>query len=588
LKNNKVMGPNPAAMLDYKELPIGATQIGPDSNAMKTGTWRFIRPVLMQYTPPCNEACPAGIDIRKFIGLVKEGNLKEAFEVYTIENPFPAICGRVCFHPCEVACNRSYYDEAVSINGLENYIGDNAPWKFTTADNNGKEIAIIGSGPAGLSCAYFLRRLGYLVKILEKEPEAGGLLRYGIPEYRLPKKILDKELHKLSSLGIDIETNKEAKLSDELKPYAATFIATGAQASAGLDIPGAEADGVISGLDFLKQVVTNKLDTFEKRVVIIGGGNTAIDTARTVLRLKGKPTIFYRRTQDEIPAIKDELSDCEKEGVEFQYLTAPVQIISKRNKVTGVEFIRNKLGQPDQSNRPTPVPIKGSSFKVNADAVVLAIGEGVALEQFPKELQIERQLIKINKFGQSNLEKVFAGGDIVHYQRTVVDAIRSGKTAAIGIDCYLKRKNEKEILNIFNSIATNGQGALSFQKYMSGDFSSFGSNAQIVKYDALNDFYLKHQERIERSELPVSTRILGFKEVRKGYSEKIAKREVERCFSCGLCNSCGNCFVFCPDSSVQFKEIKGQMMEFNYDYCKGCGICMEECPRGAIRMEQEA
>jgi 2-oxoacid:acceptor oxidoreductase delta subunit (pyruvate/2-ketoisovalerate family) len=587
LKNNKVLGPNPAAMLDYKELPIGATQVGPDSNAMKTGTWRFIKPVLLYLTPPCNDACPAGIDIRKFIGLVKEGNLKEAFEVYTMENPFPAICGRVCFHPCEIACNRSYYDEAVSINGIENYIGDNAPRKFKIEDNKGKEIAIIGSGPAGLACAYFLRRLGYKVKIFEKEPEAGGLLRYGIPEYRLPKKILDKELRLLASMGIDIQTNKEANYSDGLKYYAAVFIATGAQEPAGLDIPGAKANGVISGLDFLKQVATGELNTFEKRVAIIGGGNTAIDTARTVLRLKGKPTIFYRRTKDEIPAIKDELSECEKEGIEFQYLTAPVRIITKQNKVTGVEFIRNKMGEPDQSNRPVPVPIEGSNFKVEADAVISAIGEGVGLEQFPKMLQRERQLLKINGFGQSSVGKFFGGGDITHYQRTVVDAIKSGKTAAIGIDCYLKGKSEKETLNIFNSISTNKQGALSMKKYIEGDFSSSNSSGQVVKYESLNNFYFEHQERIERHELPVPTRIVGFKEVRAGYPEKIAKRESERCFNCGQCNSCGNCFIFCPDTSVQFKGEKEEI-EFDYDYCKGCGICKEECPRGAIRMEQEA
>lgn len=587
MTNNKVVGPNPAASLSYKELPIGATQIGPDSNAMKTGTWRFIRPVLIQSIPPCNDACPAGVDVRKLVGLVKEGNLKEAFEAYTIENPFPAICGRVCFHPCEIACNRSYYDEAVSVNGLENYIGDNAPRKFKTAGNNGKEIAVIGSGPAGLSCAYFLRRLGYQVKIFEKEPEAGGLLRYGIPEYRLPKKILDKELHLLSSLGIGIQTGKEANYSDGLKSCAAAFIATGAQAPVGLDIPGAKADGVISGLDFLKQVATGELITFEKRVAIIGGGNTAIDTARTILRLKGKPAIFYRRTKDEIPAIKDELSDCEKEGIELRYLTTPVRIITKQNKVTGVEFVRNKLGEMDKSNRPVPEPIKGSNFQVNADAVILAIGEGAALEQLPKTLQTERQLVKINEFGQSSIGKFFAGGDITHYQRTVVDAIKSGKTAAIGIDCYLEGKNEKETLEIFNSIATNRQGALSFQKYIQRDFSSSTSSGQVVKYDSLNNFYFKLQERNERPELPVSARVLGFEEVRTGYSGKIAKRESERCFSCGVCNSCGNCFIFCPDTSVQFKGLK-EKIEFDYDYCKGCGICMEECPRRAIRMEQEA
>jgi 2-oxoacid:acceptor oxidoreductase delta subunit (pyruvate/2-ketoisovalerate family) len=590
VKKIKALGPDVGLNLDYKELPIGATQIGFNPNLMKTGTWRFNRPIFAPGAAPCHEACPAGVDIRKIIGLIREGQIAAALESYLEENPFPSICGRVCAHPCEKACNRGSYGAAVSINGLENYLSGNLPLQTLLVENNGKRVAIIGSGPAGLACGYFLRRLGYGITVFERDSQAGGILRYGIPEYRLPKDILDLEIQKLTALGIDIRTKKELGQNltmAELKDYDALFVATGAYLSIIPEITGIDVEGVYNGLDFLKAVAMGKIKSFAKRVAVIGGGNTAVDAARTILRLSGTPIIYYRRSQEELPAIVDEIKDCQNEGIEFQYLVTPVKVISDQNKITGVEFIRNRLGEPDSSQRRAPIPIAGSNFQVQAEAVILATGEGTDIKPFSGLLDTQQQLIKVNELSQTSVSQIFAGGDIVHTRRTVVDAIRSGKQAAIGIDCYLKGSNKKEILRLLQSIATNDQGGLSFKQYLAKEFTQ--TRPPVTRYEDLNPSYFEHLARNERQELAVESRISSFQEVRAKFPAEAAIKEAERCFSCGQCNSCGNCFVLCPDGSVSFdkdKEIALQM-EYNYDYCKGCGICMEECPRGVIQMVQE-
>jgi NADPH-dependent glutamate synthase beta subunit-like oxidoreductase/Pyruvate/2-oxoacid:ferredoxin oxidoreductase delta subunit len=583
----KIMGPDVSLSLSYTELPIGATQIGPDPNTMKTGTWRFVRPVVTPKMPPCTGACPVAVDIRGFIELTKNGLIEAALESYLEENPFPAILGRVCMHPCETACNRGNFDEALSINGLENYIGDSTTEHPYCNQDNGKKIVVIGSGPSGLSCAYFLKRLGYSVKIFEKDKRPGGILRYGIPEYRLPKKILDKEIKKLASMGIDIQVEKELGINfsfEELKEFNAIFIATGVNSPVDLDVPGIESEGVIYGQDFLRKVVTGEIESFEKKTIVIGGGNAAIDVARTVLRLGGKPEIYYRRSREEMPAIENEITDAEKEGVEIHPLTTILKVLSGQNKVTGAEFIRNAPGAPEKDGRHTPIQIEGTNYNVEADVVILATGEQADLSFLGDVLIEEDKLIKINDSGQSSDPKVFAGGDVTHYDRSVVNAIKDGKRAAIGIDCYLQGLNETETRRIIQSIGTNNQGALSFKKYIYNDFSIL--DKEVIPYEDLNTYYFKPEKRKSRRELPVDSRIDNFYEVRKRFSLKSALKEAERCFTCGFCKLCYNCFIFCPDGSVNFDENKPPV-DINLDYCKGCGICAQECPTGVMRMVQE-
>ena len=583
----KIMGPDVSLSLSYTELPIGATQIGPDPNTMKTGAWRFVRPVIIPKMPPCIGACPAAVDIRGFIELMNNHLIEVALESYLEENPFPAILGRVCMHPCETACNRAYYDESVSINSLENYIGGSTAGSLYCRQENGKKVAVVGSGPSGLSCAYFLKRLGYSVKIFEREARPGGILRYGIPEYRLPKNILDKEIKKLTSMGIEIQVEKELGINlrfEELNEFDAIFIATGVNSPVGLDVPGIQSEGVIYGQDFLKRVAIGEIETFKKKTIIIGGGNAAIDIARTVLRLGGKPEIYYRRSREEMPAIENEITDAEEEGIEVHPLTAMLRVLSKQNTVTGAEFIRNEPGALEKDGRRTPVRMEGTNFNIDADAVILATGEQADLSFLVYVLMEEDRLIKINDSGQSSDPKIFAGGDITHYDRSVVNAVKDGKRAAIGIDCYLNSLTETETGRIIQAIATNDQGALSFKKYIYNDFSTL--DKEVIPFEDLNIYYFEHEKRNDRRELPIDSRINNFKEVRKKFSSNLALKEAERCFTCGFCKLCYNCFIFCPDGSVNLDENKPPV-KTNLDYCKGCGICAQECPTGVMRMVQE-
>ena len=589
IKKQKILGPDRSVQLNYRELPIGASVIGFNPRLMKTGAWRFARPMIRPVIPPCNEACPAGVDIRGFVGSIRNGRTEEALKSYLDENPFPAVCGRVCFHPCETSCNRGLYDEAVSINSLENFIGTQIIKKINCLESNDKKVAVIGSGPAGLSCAYFLRRLGYAVKVFEKASKPGGLLRYGIPEYRLPKGILDKEIRKLKMTGIEIQTGKDLgqNLSlEELNRFDALFIATGAHVPVGPDLLESETDGIYLGLDFLKTATTDQVNVFEKSVAVIGGGNTAVDVARTILRLGGRPEIYYRRSREEMPAILSEVADCEEEGIEIHFLTTPVKVLSKQGKVTAVEFIKNELGRLDESNRREPLPVRGTNFSIDTDAVIFAIGERADLSFFSETPATEGQVIKVNEFGQSTDKRIFAGGDVIHYDRTVVDAIRTGKRGAIGIDCYMRGIDENETLKIMRAIATNREGALSFGKYFRKDFSAVPANRRVIRFEDLNTYYFQHEIRNEPQKLSVEKRIKGFKEVRRGYTAKTAQKEADRCSSCGFCNACGNCYLFCTDGCVRFDENR-TTAEIDYEYCKGCGICAEECPRGAIEMAQE-
>jgi NADPH-dependent glutamate synthase beta subunit-like oxidoreductase len=569
------------------EMPFAPISSG-DMTWNRTGTWRYIRPKYEDKTPPCNAACPAGVDIPVFIGLVGEGRYDEAWNVIREENPFPGVCGRVCFHPCESHCNRADYDEAIGINAMERFVADHAPPPAPGSPIGGRRkerMAVVGAGPSGLSCTYHLARMGYQVTVFEALPQPGGILRMGIPSYRLPKDILDKEIANIQAYGVDIKTNTRlgGDLSfEDLRDYEAVFLAVGAHVSRKLNIPGEDLEGVGPGLDLLKDINLGKAVRIGKRVAVIGGGNTALDVARAVLRLGGKPMILYRRSREEMPAFGEEISEASEEGIEVQYLTGPTEIIGHGGRASHLGCIKMELGAEDETGRRRPVPIPDSNFTIDVDNVIVAVGEEPDLTFLPDDIRVENTMVSVDQGARTSRGDVFAGGDMAHIHRTVAHAIGFGKRAAISIDCLVRKR---DVGSLFQGIRVGENGTLSMAKYVS-EIARRRSN-HVVAFDELNLDYFEHAERNERVKLPAPERVRDFREVREGLSEQQALKEAERCFSCGVCDGCENCYVFCPDLSVIMDEgvVKYRI---NYDYCKGCGICIAECPRNALSVEKEA
>jgi len=556
------------------------------SQASKTGTWRYLTPAYLNKLAPCNESCPAGEDVEAAMVLAGQEDYLGAWEKITQENPLPRVCGRVCFHPCEAACNRKEFDEATSINALERFVGDQAfqsGKRFPPPQEKKREkVAIIGSGPAGLSCAYHLSSLGYGVTLFEAQPKLGGVLRYGIPSYRLPKDILDQEIDNILSLGVEAKTGVRVGkdvMWAELKNFDAVFVAAGAWKSLPLKVPGEDAKGVMSGLEFLQRVNSGQTVDPGQRVAIIGGGNTAMDAARSALRLGAKPLIIYRRTREEMPAWEEEVSETGEESIEFIFLSSPVKIVTENGKVKGVECIKNLLGPIGKDGRREPRPIEGSNFTLPVDAVISAIGETPDFSFLPEELRQSTGSLPVDETGATGVKGVFAGGDIVAQPRTVSYAIGSGKKAAMAIDATLRGKNAVEALR---SARWGEKGSLSMARYKKG--GTDGIAPEVIPFSALNTAYFKRQARQRKEKLPLSRRTSGFSEVNPGLSPASALYEAKRCFNCGVCNLCHNCFIYCPDLAISARPDK-QGYDINYDYCKGCCICVEECPRGAISVE---
>jgi putative selenate reductase YgfK subunit len=558
-----ILGPLVARKVKM-ELLLGMA-VNKESTA-KTGSWRTRTPLFANMVPPCTDGCPAGIKIRDYLALVEEGKLAEAVQLLQEDNPIPAITGRVCYHPCEGACNRKNFDEPIAIHSIERFVGDHAlasqKAAIETAAGENK-IAIIGSGPAGLSAAYYLAKKSYPVTVLEALPLAGGMLRVGIPEYRLPRNILDSTIDDIKKLGVAIKTGvalgKDITIDGLFEQgYKAVFIATGAHKAQGLDIPGENAKGVIKGIEFLRDINLGKKVKVGKKTVVIGGGNVAIDAARSALRLGSKEvSIIYRRTREEMPARDEEISACEAEGIEIEYLTAPVKILEKDGKAVGIECMRMKLGKPDESGRKSPLPVSGSEFAIDADMVVPAIGQTPDLSFIGKD-----EVIKISTSGTlvvnaKNLSTgrtgVYAGGDVVNGPATVVDAIAAGKKAALTIDAALKGEQLPEL-----------------------------AKGKVIEYADLNVDYFAEAPRHVEAEIPAGKRKSTFREVSAGLDEPAVMSEVKRCFHCGACNLCEVCSTMCPEGILSTRKETGWKPDL--DQCKGCGICANECPRGALEM----
>ena len=490
--------------------------------------------------PPCRVACPAGVNAQGYVALISQGKFKEALEVLRRTMPFAGVCGRVCTHPCERDCERGKIDEPVSIRSLKRFMADyelNVGREKATPVERTKEdkVAVIGSGPAGLACAYDLIREGYPVTVFEAAPKTGGLLRYGIPEYRLPDKVLDNEISYLEELGVEIKTSSPVKKFEDVfnQGYQAIFLAAGAWVSQKMGIPNEDAKGVLHALDFLNKVNSGTKVSLGERVAVIGGGNAAIDAARVAKRLGAKEvSVVYRRSRAEMPAVSSEIDEAEKEGVKLHILAAPVEVIAKGNKVTGIKCIKMELGEPDESGRRRPVPLKGSEFEMGVDSVIFAVGQGVDKEMLPKELEYTGwgTVVVDSTTLQSNIEGVFAGGDVVSGPSDVIAAVAAGKEAAISIDRHLRGVNLKEGRPI--------------PRERVKDIPKEGVPAKL---------------RQDMPTLDVNKRG-GFAEVELGFDEKAAIEEAKRCLNCGVCSECMECLKACQAGSIN-QDMKDETIE---------------------------
>jgi NADPH-dependent glutamate synthase beta subunit-like oxidoreductase len=398
--------------------------------------------------PPCVEACPAHLNIKKYVFEAREGRYRDGLETILERLPFPATVGRVCPHPCEDACVRHTHFDPIANRAIKRFLADqfmDAAWYPKIETKLEGKVAVVGSGPAGLAAAYYLAKMGYGVTIFESLPQTGGMMRMGIPSYRLPRKILDGEIDRVKNLGVEIKTNTKVESLDTLfkDGYQAILVATGTHQGIKLGVEGEEHPKVMECIDFLRDVAFGKTVELGDRVAVIGGGNAAIDSARTALRLGSKEvTIFYRRTRAEMPADAEEVEEAIKEGVKIEFLAAPVRIRSKDGQLTGIECIRMELGEPDASGRRRPIPIKGSEFIMEVDNVIIAIGQTVDKTALPPELEYTAfgTLVVDPITLQTNIEGVFAGGDVVAGPSDVIAATAAGLKAADSIDRYCKTK----------------------------------------------------------------------------------------------------------------------------------------------------
>jgi len=497
--------------------------------------------------------------------MVKEKRYEEAWHIILQDNPLPGICGRVCYHPCEDICNRREFDETIAINNMERFVADqNLKSKYPKhffAEPSGKSVAVIGSGPAGLSAAFQLALKGHKVTIYEALSKPGGMLQMGIPKYRLPRSIIKKEIEDIKSLGVEIITNcpigKDITLQQLEEKHDAVLIATGATKSRPMGIPGESKMGVSSGLAFLKEFnIANKKE-IGKRLVVVGGGNTAIDCARSAIRLGSDVTIVYRRSRQEMPAVPEEIEEAENEGVKINYLTNPVDFVGN-GKLEKIKVQKMELGDPDEDGRRRPVPVDGSEYEIVADQVMLAIGEVPDLEFISNGLEEKWGRMNIDTFQMTTKKGIFACGDAANGPiGTVVDAIATGKRSAFAIHSFLLDTKFSET-----------------------------SYDQIVQYSDLNLDYFHTELRPKQKRNDIKKITSNFKEVNLGITEDDAIRESDRCFSCGACTFCDTCLVYCPDVAInKAKDGKGYVID--YDFCKGCGICVHECPRHAMSFKEE-
>lgn len=555
----------------------------------RTGSWKYKRPAYHDRVAPCNAGCPVGIDIEGYLNLLREGRVDEARDLLLAENPLPAVTGRVCHHPCENTCNRRALDGAVAIHAVERAMGDLAhqrPAPVLKGEQRAERVAVVGSGPAGLACAYHLARFGYGVTIYESASEAGGMLRLGIPEYRLPRAVLDGDIARVVAHGVDIKCGvrigEHVTWKELTELFNAVCIATGAHTSRALGVPGEQLRGVQPGLVFLRDVNSGKRPDLGRRVVVVGGGNTAMDCARSAMRLGARVTVAYRRTREQMPAITEEVDDAMREGAEFVFLANPVEFKEANGRVCALVAERMALGEPDGSGRRRPVAT-GEHFTIEADTVLTAIGESSALEGFFGDVEGSDSGLRVDALGGTNRDMLYAGGDVTDLARTVADALGAGKRAAIGIDRHLRHHHgDTAELNALRF----ADGNLSAARWMGRDpIRRVDPVNAVVGVDDVNFAQYQRVPRHADPHLDSEHARGGFAEVNGGLSTAEAMDEARRCLNCGVCTQCDVCLIFCPDAAIT-RAADGSYT-IALDYCKGCGICAAECPRGAITMTQD-
>ncbi|MHB9864211.1 NAD(P)-binding protein [Streptomyces sp. YIM S03343] len=539
-----------------KEKPFAITLDVGSSLANRTGAWRTERPGYVDLLPPCNQACPAGENIQQWLYHAESGDYEAAWRQLMRDNPLPAVMGRVCFHPCETACNRAQSDDAVGINAVERFLGDEAirrGWRVPPPEvSTGKRVLVVGSGPAGLSAAYQLRLLGHEVTLREAQDRPGGMMRYGIPRYRLPREVLDAEIDRITALGVTLELG--ARVDDVLAAqregrFDAVFLAVGAGIGRRAYIPAGDSARILDAVSLLGSMEGEGPPLLGRRVAVYGGGNTAMDAARTARRLGATDAVVvYRRTRDRMPAHDIEVEEALEEGVRMKWLSTIKHADGGRLSIERMRL--------DDTGFPQPT---GEFEDLDADTVVLALGQesDLSLLRDVPDLTLDHGLVQVAEGLMTGHQGIFAGGDMVPDERTVTVAVGHGKRAARHIDAHLR-----------------------------GTSHDPGAKHPVAEFGNLNTWYYSDAPASVRPRLELARRITTFDEVVQGLDESTALFEARRCMSCGNCFECDNCYGVCPDNAIT-KLGPGKGFSIDLDYCKGCGLCAAECPCGAIEMTPE-